>query len=98
MQPKVIFIPGNGGGSPTDNWFPSVKQALEQQGINVIAREFPDNELAPMNSWLPFIINDIGVDEHTILVGHSTGAIAAMRNQRGALHSSTTAVRVSRVS
>ena len=26
MIKKVIFIPGNGGGSPKDNWFPSIKK------------------------------------------------------------------------
>jgi serine hydrolase len=76
---RIIFIPGNGGGSPQDNWFPAIKAELEDKGLIVITEEFPDNDLAPMSSWLPFIINDLKVDEKTILVGHSTGAIAAMR-------------------
>lgn len=76
---KVIFIPGNGGGSPNDNWFPSVKKELEAKGLTVIAEEFPDNDLARMDYWVPFILNDLGADENSILVGHSSGAIAAMR-------------------
>ncbi len=79
MSKKVIFIPGNGGGSPRDNWFPYLKQKLEQENIQVIAEEFPDNELARESFWVPFIINELGADEDTILVGHSSGALAAMR-------------------
>ena len=76
---KVIFIPGNGGGSPKDNWFLSVRTELEAFGIDVIAEEFPDNDLARASYWLPFLRNDLNADETTILVGHSSGAIAAMR-------------------
>lgn len=75
---KVIFIPGNGGGSPKDNWFPSVKAVLEENGVKVFAREFPDNELARKSYWLPYLKNELQVDEHSILVGHSSGAIAAL--------------------
>jgi predicted alpha/beta hydrolase family esterase len=79
MKSKIIFIPGNGGGSPKDNWFPSVKEELEKSGLNIIAEEFPDNDLARASYWIPFVLNELKVDENTILVGHSSGAIAAMR-------------------
>lgn len=76
---KAILIPGNGGGSPSDNWFPEVKTVLEVNNVEVIAEEFPDNKLARAKYWLPFIKNDLGADDTTILIGHSSGAIAAMR-------------------
>lgn len=79
INKKVIFIPGNGGGSPKDNWFPSLKKALEAVGLTVIAEEFPDNDLARASFWLPFLIKELKADENTILIGHSSGAIAAMR-------------------
>lgn len=79
MNKKVVFIPGNGGGSPNDNWFPQEKLALEKANIQVVAEEFPDNDLARAGYWLPFLLNDLKVDENTILVGHSSGAVAAMR-------------------
>lgn len=72
-------MPGNGGGSPNDNWFPSVKEELENMGITVIAEEFPDNDLARETVWIPYLLNELEVNENTILVGHSSGAIAAMR-------------------
>lgn len=80
MGIKVVLIPGNGGGSPkTDNWFPSLKKDLEKEGIEVVAEEFPDNILARASIWLPFLKNDLNVDDETILVGHSSGAIAALK-------------------
>jgi predicted alpha/beta hydrolase family esterase len=75
---KVIFIPGNGGGSPKDLWFPYLKRELQKLHIPVIDSEFPDNFLARESSWIPFL-NSLKADQETILVGHSSGAIAAMR-------------------
>ena len=78
MKSKVIFIHGNGGSTAEDNWFPYVKTGLEKEGFNVIAKTFPDNKLARGKYWLPFI-KELGADENTILIGHSSGAVAALR-------------------
>lgn len=76
---KAIIIPGNGGGKPTDNWFPYVESELSQLSIDVINVEFPDSVLARESYWIPFLKNDLKADGNTILIGHSSGAIAAMR-------------------
>lgn len=80
MQPKqkVIIIHGNSGSKPTDNWIPNVKEELEKAGITVLAPEFPDNDLARASIWIPYL-HMLKADENTILVGHSSGAIASMR-------------------
>lgn len=75
---KGILLPGNGGGSPTDNWFPYLDQELPKLGIEVINKQFPDAVLARKEYWLPFI-KELGADEDTILIGHSSGAVASMR-------------------
>lgn len=75
---KAILISGNGGGAPTDNWLPYLEQELPKLGIEVINRQFPDADLARKEYWLPFI-KELGADEHTIIIGHSSGAVAAMR-------------------
>jgi predicted alpha/beta hydrolase family esterase len=75
---QAIFLPGNGGGTPKDNWFPYLNKELSKLGMKVIAKDFPDTTLARAKYWLPFI-KALGADEQTILIGHSTGAIAAMR-------------------
>jgi predicted alpha/beta hydrolase family esterase len=76
---RVIIIHGNSGGKPTDNWIPYVKEQLEKKGFNVVAPQFPDNHIARASYWLPFLKNELKADGNTIIVGHSSGAIAAMR-------------------
>ncbi len=76
---KIIFIPGNGGSTTNDNWFKSTKKELENHRLTVIAATFPDPELARESIWIPFLLNELKVDKNSILVGHSSGAIAAMR-------------------
>ncbi len=75
---KAILIPGNGDSSPQDNWLPYVKAELEKRGLTVLAPQFPDTPICREKYWIPFL-KQLGADESTILIGHSTGAIAAMR-------------------
>ena len=77
--PKIILIHGNGGSTTEDNWFPYVKKELKKLNINVVSKTFPDNKLARQEYWLPFLKDDLQADENTILIGHSSGAVAAMR-------------------
>jgi pimeloyl-ACP methyl ester carboxylesterase len=76
--PRVILIHGNGGCTAGDFWLPWVERELSRDGLTVINRTFPDNVKARASYWLPFL-DELGADEHTILVGHSSGALAAMR-------------------
>jgi hypothetical protein len=75
---KAILIHGNGYGSVNDHWMPWLSSELEKIGVGVIARDFPEAEIAPMKVWLPFI-KELGADERTVIIGHSSGAVAAMR-------------------
>lgn len=76
---KIIMIHGNGGGTGQDFWFPYVQTGLEALGLNVIAPTFPDNVLARESYWLPYLVNELKADEKTIIIGWSSGAVAAMR-------------------
>jgi predicted alpha/beta hydrolase family esterase len=76
---RAILIHGNGKSKATDNWLPYLKRELEKLGIKVDSPQFPDTELARAIYWLPFLENVLKADENTFIVGHSSGAIAAMR-------------------
>ena len=39
----------------------------------------PDPVTASKSVWLPFMKDQLGVDEETIVIGHSSGACAAVR-------------------
>lgn len=72
------MIHGNGGATALDHWFPETKKFLEDLGVKVICETFPDNEVAHEAVWVPHI-RKLGADANTILIGHSSGASAAMR-------------------
>ena len=75
---RAILIHGNGGCTAADGWLPFVERDLRALGLSVINRTFPDNVRARAEIWLPFL-EHLGADEHTVLIGHSSGAVAAMR-------------------
>lgn len=79
LLPKIIFLHGNSGEGVGHYWFPYAKRAFEQMGLTVVAKDFPDAHLARKSIWLPFLEQECGADENSILIGHSSGAIAAMR-------------------
>ncbi|MDB5175677.1 MAG: hypothetical protein JWM81_535 [Candidatus Saccharibacteria bacterium] len=79
MLPKIVLIHGNYGSTAESSWLPWVKRELEAAGLEVIAETMPDNELARASYWLPHLKDVLQADENTILVGHSSGAVAAMR-------------------
>lgn len=76
---RAILIHGNGGGKPIDNWLPYLKLELEKMGIKVESPQFPDADLARASYWIPFLKDTLKADDKTIIIGHSSGAIAAMR-------------------
>lgn len=76
---RIIFLPGNGGdGNTFYGWFPYIKRELEKLGYEVISPIFPDGILARMSYWLPYL-ETLNPDQNTILIGHSSGAVAIMR-------------------
>ncbi len=79
MRQRIIFIHGNGGGTGSDNWFPWCAEQLASAGFAVDHPNFPDPLLARANRWLSFLHDQLKADKEAILVGHSSGAVAAMR-------------------
>ena len=75
---KAILIHGNGGCTAADIWLPWLERELSSLGIKVVNQTFPDNIKARAKCWLPHI-EALGTDQRTVLIGHSSGAVAAMR-------------------
>lgn len=76
---KVVIIHGNGGCTNQYHWIPWLKAELEKNKIKVLAPTMPDNVEAKKSIWLPYMHDKLGCDENTIVIGHSSGAVAAMR-------------------
>lgn len=78
--PKIIIIPGNGGSDiNTTHWYAWARESLQKMGFDVIAENMPDPVLARRNIWLPHIKNQFQADQNTIIIGHSSGGVAALR-------------------
>ena len=80
---KVVIVPGNGGGDVDDCiWYASVRDSLLAEPRltgGVALQNMPDPYVARESIWLPFMHDVLLCDEKTIIVGHSSGAAAAMR-------------------
>lgn len=77
---KIILLPGNGSCQiEKHHWYKWLRDGLIAHGFEVIAQDMPDPHLARRSFWLPFIEEKIGDDPRAIVIGHSSGAVAAMR-------------------
>lgn len=68
---KIFIIHGTLG-NPQENWFPWLKQKLEELNQEVIAPEFPTPSNQSLENWNKiFSEYENQIDEDTIFVGHS---------------------------
>ncbi len=76
---KIIFIHGNETMTWKDHWSLYLKKELEKLDVKLVFETFPDSIIARAKYWLPFLKDYLEADEGTLLIGHSSGATAAMR-------------------
>ena len=67
-----FFIIHGAYGHPKENWFPWIKEKLEEKGHEVFAPAFPTPEDQTLDNWLN-VFFQYKVDENTIFIGHSLG-------------------------
>lgn len=79
MKPRIIFIHGNQSTHWSFCWVPWLKQELEKQGYPTFFETFPDSIIARSKYWLPFLEEHVKAGKNDVLVGWSSGAVAAMR-------------------
>jgi predicted alpha/beta hydrolase family esterase len=70
MKNAIIFH--GAGSAPNDVWYPWLKKELEKKGYKVSAPVLTDDEMAPLDKWLPMALKE-NYDNETVLVGHSAG-------------------------
>lgn len=69
-------------GSPTGNWFQWLKTELEKKGLEVWLPQLPHAEQPSLKEWADFVHTNcpFEINEETLIVGHSSGAILALRH------------------
>ena len=79
MKPRFVFVHGNGSTTWEVAWAVWLKQKLEAKGFATHFQTMPDPELARRSIWLPYLQNEVQVGTNDVLMGWSSGAVAAMR-------------------
>ncbi len=76
---RAIIIHGFEGG-PTINWFPWLREKLEEHNVQVSVPSMPNAYSPKLNEWLDYLHQIIGEpDENVFLIGHSLGGPAIFR-------------------
>jgi len=81
---RVIIVPGNGcdGNIRSCNWYGWLETQLKDLGADVSLEVMPEPLYAYENVWIPFVVEKLtrGTPlSECIIVGHSSGAVMAMR-------------------
>jgi len=81
MQTTIFILHGTEG-YPEENWFPWLKQELEQVGCKVFVPQFPSPPIVPskIDEWFD-VLKDYEkyINEETIFIGHSLGGVFTLR-------------------
>ena len=80
FQMRNIFIFHGTGGHPKENWFPWLKEELEQKEYKVYIPQFPNPDKPLLGPWLKELEQyKDKINEDTILIGHSLGGLFLLR-------------------
>jgi len=79
MKPRFVYVHGNETTHWSFAWAGWLKHELEQAGFETFFETMPDSIMARSKYWLPFLQDHVGVGENDIIIGWSSGAVAAMR-------------------
>lgn len=79
MNPRIIFVHGNQTMHWSFAWAAWLKTELEKLGFETFFETMPDSIIARSEYWLPFLQDHVKVGDRDVIVGHSSGAVAAMR-------------------
>jgi predicted alpha/beta hydrolase family esterase len=77
---KRVILVHRWDGSPDADWYPWLKEELEEQGVGVVIPEMPDPERPEITSWVSFLQKQkFKIDKDTYFIGHSVGCQTILR-------------------
>ncbi|GMH50483.1 hypothetical protein TrRE_jg11622, partial [Triparma retinervis] len=65
------------------NWYGWFHTQITKRGHTCIVPNWPDPYVCKRSVWEPFILNDLNLGSSDVVVGHSSGALLAMRLLEG---------------
>jgi len=79
MRPRIVYVHGNGTSHWSFGWAAWLKEQLGARGFPTFFETMPDSVIARRQYWMPFLEQHVGLGEDDVVVGWSSGAVAAMR-------------------
>lgn len=79
MKPRFVYIHGNETNHWSFAWASWLKTELETLGYETFFETMPDSIIARSKYWLPFMKDIVKVGSNDVIIGWSSGAVAAMR-------------------
>lgn len=77
-RPNFLILHGYTGRADK-NFIPWIKEELERKGYNVQTPQLPNTDNPTEEEQVGYILENCHIDKDTIIVGHSLGAIVAMK-------------------
>jgi predicted alpha/beta hydrolase family esterase len=78
-KPRVVYIHGNSTTHWSHGWAAWFKAEVERLGFDTFFETMPDSIIARAEYWLSFLQDPVKVGGGDVVVGWSSGAVAAMR-------------------
>jgi len=72
-------VHGIGATTWENPWASWLKQKLDTAGYDTHFQTMPDPQQARKHIWLPYLENEVKVGSSDVIIGYSSGAVAAMR-------------------
>lgn len=79
MKSRVVYMHGNDTTHWSFGWAKWMHTELDRLGYATFFETFPDSIMARAEYWLPFLEDFVKVGENDVLLGWSSGAVAALR-------------------
>jgi hypothetical protein len=78
---KNVLILHGAGNNSQGNWFPWLKNELENKGYKVWVPDLPDSEKPDKKKWLNKVFSnkDWEFNDESVIIGHSAGATCILR-------------------
>lgn len=77
---KRVFIVHRWDGTPDADWYPWLKEELEERGFSVIIPALPDTHAPKIDAWVGALAKAVGTpDKETYFIGHSIGCQTILR-------------------
>jgi len=77
-KPNFLILHGYTGRA-NKNFIPWLKEELEKKGYHVQSPQMPNTDNPTENEQVDYVVDNCQIDKDTIVVGHSLGAIVAMK-------------------